>query len=298
MSRGVLASYSYLGYLARGMLCLALCGVLVGCGGSRPLALEPVEGSPAVYRVTTEATTELSGAISNKSSSTEFTAALRVDPVSETEAGVEILYAAASVEGANGERVALNLDALAGERATVDFRSPGIPAGVEGSEALLEEAEVPLISMRETLLSVFPALPNEEMAPQDAWVADSPVPFSNLSGPPTRMRYVLDGVSRSRDSGRVEGYAVSSGRDFVAETVGERVSGAGELYVSFSGDYESGLGYTRTEREAEFDTNFIQLGSGGSDFANGAVHLEYASTVERLNPVEQFGLDSGGRIPD
>jgi predicted small lipoprotein YifL len=277
------------------LLCLAL--VLAACGGPRPLELEPADRAPAVYRVTAEATSEFSGAVSDLRSSTEFTAVFRSDPAPESGAEVEVIYAAASVQNANGEMVALDLGSLRGKRATVEFRSPGVPSGISGDEELLE-AGIPLISTREIIMSLFPALPGEALVRDDAWVADSPVPFSNISGPPARLRYVLTGVDRSASSGRVEGYAVASGRNFVAEPVGERVSGTGELYIYFDGEYEAGTGYTRTEREAEFDTNYIRLGSGGSDFANGSVHMEYYSTVERLSPVEQFGLDAGGEIPD
>lgn len=275
-------------------LALALL-LLTSCAAPGSLALEPATEAPAVYRVSAQATSELSGAISDRRGSTELTAAFRVDPISDSEAGVEVLYAAASVESPDGEMVALDLDSLRGRRATVEFRPPGVATGVRGDEELLE-AGVPLISMREVILSLFPAVPGETMQRDDAWVADTPVPFSNLSGPPARLRYVLTGTDGS--SGTVEGYAVSTGRNFVSETAGERLSGTGELYIFFEGEYEAGTGYTRTEKEAEFYTHYIRLGSGGSNFANGTVRMEYRSTVERLNPVEQFGLDAGGETPD
>lgn len=275
-----------------GLLLVAfLCAFSAACGGP-PAALDVSRDldEPAVYRVGVTAESRFSGPVSDLGGATELTAAFEVTPASESVAEVEALYVAASVEDARGEPVSLGLGDLAGKRATVELRPPGVVVGVRGDEELLE-APVPLVSVRETVHALFPPLPGEELRPGDTWTGDVPVPFANLDGPGQRMRYVLQNAGE--DAGRVEGYELDVGpRSFVAEPAGGRLEGEGDLEVEFRGELAAGSGYGRTERTARFASDFLRLAGTGT-YANGNLRLESTTTVERLNAFEQFGLDAG-----
>ncbi len=119
-----------------------------------------------------------------------------------------------------------------------------------------------------------------------------PTPFANLDGPPQRMRFLLDGINSSENTARIEGYELRTRpRSFASETASGGISGEGDLDVAFDGRLRAGAGYEWTERTAEFDSRFIRL--SGSGYANGSLHMEGMTRVERLNSAEQFGLDSG-----
>ena len=273
---------------------LTTAGLLASCGsGNAPaVKLERKLDSPAVYRVSTNAESRFSGPVSDLRGATKVTAAFEVFPVSGSAAEVEVLYLAASVRDANGDFVALDLGDLSGKKARVEFGPPGMVSGVNGEEALLD-AGIPLIPVEDLIASLFPPLPQESMRREDTWTGNAPVPFSNLqNGPDLRMRYLLSGA----DSGTatVEGYELSTGpRSFTEELAGGEVTGRGELDVTFNGEYDDQEGYTTAESTAEFESNFIRL-PGGSRYANGNLRLERTTTVESLNPAEQFGLDPDG----
>ncbi len=273
---------------------LALVLTLVACGGPPP---EVEAGrdidTPTVYRVSAEAESRFSGPVSNLKAKTDLTAAFEVTPVSASEVEVEALYVAANVRNVAGEPVALALEPLAGTTARVEMGPPGTVSGVRGDPALLD-APVPLISVRELVVALFPPLPQERLRADDTWTGDVPLPFANLDGPQQRMRFLLTRVGSPGGPVRVEGYELQlEPRSFAAETAAGRVSGRGDLDVAFEGELEPGGGYRWTERTAEFDSRFIRL--PGGDYANGNLHMEYASRIEHLNPAEQFGLDQRSR---
>lgn len=283
MSPGKVPLYAGLFFLA---------AVFFGACGGPPPALDVSRSldAPAVYRVSATAESRFSGPVSDLEGTTELTAAFKATPISDSRVEVETLYLAASVEDANGEPAALNLEPLVGRKATVELESPGSVAGVRGDPALLD-APVPLIPVREVIWSLFPPLPQEATQEDDTWTGDSPMPFANLDAPPTRMRYVLEAIDSSNQTGRVAGYELSvRPPSFRAPTVDGEVSGEGDLDVEFEGEFRAGEGYERTERTIRFDSNFIRL--SGGDYANGNLRMRYALITERLNPAEQFGLDA------
>ncbi len=268
---------------------LAVCLVfLSSCGGPPPaldLGWEP--DSPAVYRVSASAESGFSGAVSDLEGATDMTAAFRVSPASDSSAEVEVLYFAANVRDAFGEPVALNLGRLSGSGATVRFGAPGVVSRIEGDEELLE-APVPLISVESVITHLFPPLPEGSFRTDDTWTGDTPPTFPSLGEEPVRMRYVMDGVSAP--GGTVEGYELSvEPRPFEADTPGGGVSGEGSLDVEFEGEFDERIGYQRTGRTSEFDSDFIRL--EGGEYANGNLWMREEMVVERLNQAEQFGLD-------
>lgn len=269
--------------------------LVTACGGPPPrVTLQQPIHAPAVYRISASAQSSFSGPISNLKGGTQVTAAFKTQPISATEVDVEVLYFAASVQDADGEPVALNLEPLAGRKAKIEFRSPGIVSNVSGDPKLLN-APIPLIPVPSLISALFPPMPQESMQKDDTWLGDVPVPFSNLSGPPGRMRYVLTNVDPASQTASAQGYLLATEpRPFVASPVGERVSGAGDLNILFNGEYDAQRGYLSTVQTAKFDSQYIRLGAGGSNYANGSVHLDYKATTERLNSVEQFGMDPGG----
>lgn len=267
--------------------------ILTACGGPPP-AVEAGRSldAPAVYRVSVEAESRFSGPVSDLKAAADLTAAFGVTPLSENTVEVEALYVAANVRDADGEPVALGLGSPAGKTARVEMAPPGAVSEIRGDPALLD-APVPLISIREVVSSLFPPLPQEPLRKGDTWTGDVPVPFANLDGPRQRMRFLLARANASAGTARVEGYELRlEPRTFTAETAAGRLSGEGDLEVAFEGELEAGEGYERTERTARFDSRSIRL-PGGSGYANGNLHMEYTSTVERLNSAEQFGLDPG-----
>lgn len=267
----------------------------IGCGQPPALEIGRSTDVPAVYRVSAEAESRFSGPVSDLEGGTELTAAFEIGPVSGSTVEVEVLYLAANVRDSRGEPVALDLESLTGETAEVVMGPPGTISEIRGDPTLLD-APVPLISMREVIASLFPPLPQEELQEGDTWTGDIPVPFANLGGPAQRMRFLvdssfLDGIGSS-DIARIEGYELrTEPRSFTSETAGGDVSGEGDLDVVFDGGLRPGVGYEWTERTAEFDSRFIRL--SGSGYANGSLHMEETTRVEKLNPAEQFGLDSG-----
>ena len=271
------------------------------CGSSNAptVELQRKLDSPAVYRTSTTAESRFSGPVSELRGATEVTAAFEAFPVSDSAIEVEVLYLAASVRNTSGDFVALELGDLSGKKARVEFDPPGLVSGVTGDEALLD-AGIPLIPVEDLIASLFPPLPQESTRIEDTWTGNTPVPFSNLqNGPDVRMRYLLSGVDSGGDaSATVEGYELSTGpRSFAEKLASGEVNGRGELDVTFDGEYDTQIGYTTTESAAEFDSNYIRL-PGGSRYANGNLHLERVTTVESLNPAEQFGLDPDGGLSE
>lgn len=273
-------------------LSVLLALVLTGCGGPPPaLEVGRTAEAPAVYRVSAGAESRFSGPVSDLKGGTRLTAAFEVTPVSDSTLEVEVLYLAASVREAGGEYAGLDPGGLAGKKAEVEMGPPGEVSEVRGDPALLG-APVPLISVREVIASLFPPLPQEELREGDTWTGDVPAPFANLDGPPQRMRYLLDGIDSSQETARIEGYELrTEPRSFASETASGSISGEGDLDVVFDGELEAGEGYEWTERTAKFDSRFVRL--SGSGYANGSLHLEGTTTVERLNSAEQLGLDTG-----
>ena len=276
---------SYVALTALAML------VFAGCGGS-PTALDisrPVD-TPTVYRITANAESRFSGPVSNLEGGTEITAAFRSTPVSDSAVEVEVLYFAAGVLDADGESVALD-PRLTGKKAKIIMRPPGTISEIQGDPGLLN-TPVPLISVREVIASLFSPLPQEEMEEEDTWTGDIPTPFANLGGPQQRMRFLLDSIDSSNDEARIEGYELrTKPREFKYETAGGSVTGEGDLDVVFDGKLQAGNGYEWTERTTEFDSRFIRI--TGSGYANGSLHMESTTRVEKLSPTEQFGLDPG-----
>jgi hypothetical protein len=265
--------------------------VFTGCGGPLPaLEIGRSTDTPEVYRVSAEAESWFSGPVSDLEGGTELTAAFEVTPVSGSTVEVEVLYLAANIRDADGEPVALELGPITGKTAEVEMGPPGAISEVRGDPALLD-APLPLISIREIIASLFPPLPQEELQEDDTWTGDIPSPFANLDGPAQRMRFLLASVS-SQETARIEGYELRTRpRSFESETAGGSVSGEGDLDVVFDGRLQASEGYEWTERTAEFDSRFIRI--SGSGYANGSLHMESTTRVERLDPTEQFGLDSG-----
>lgn len=276
-----------------GAALLILCTLaLYGCGGP-PAALEISRSTdtPTVYRVSATAESRFSGPVSNLRSGTELTAAFQVTPVSTSAMEVKTLYFAANILDADGKPVALNLGPLTGEKAKVAMGPPGEISDIQGDSELLD-APIPLVSVREVISSLFPPLPQEKMEEGDTWTGDIPTPFANLDGPQQRMRFLLDSINSSKDEARIKGYELrTKPRPFQSETAGDSVSGEGDLNVTFDGRLRAEEGYEWTERTAKFDSRFIRI--TGSGYANGSLHMEGTTKVERLNPTEQFGLDSG-----
>lgn len=262
------------------------------CGGSQQtFDASRTLDAPAVYRVNATTESRLSGAVSDLSGETDLSAAFEVTPTSEDTVEVRTLYLAASIRNVNGELVALDLEPLANTTATVEMRPPGSVSEIRGDEALLE-APIPLISMREVIWSLFPPLPQETVRENDTWTGDMPVPFSNLGGPPHRMRYVLNGINSASKTANIQGYELSvKPRSFSTGIPTGKVSGEGDLNVEFQGDPDAAKGYGYTRRTADFASRFIRLSGGG--YANGRLHMNSKLTTERLNPAEQFGLDPG-----
>lgn len=280
---------------------LLLAALVFGACNAAPSTLDlsrPLD-APAVYRVSATTESRLSGPVSDLAGATELSAAFEATPISDSSVEVEVLYLAASVRDAEGESVSLNLPPLAGKRAAVEMGPPGVVSRVRGDEELLG-ATIPLISVREIIWSLFPPLPDEATREEDTWTGDVPVPFANLGGPPHRMRYVLQQIDASVESGWIEGYELSVGpRPFESEIAAGEVSGEGDLDVEFEGEFTAGSGYERTERTAEFDSDYIRL--SGGEYANGSLHMKSTITTERLNSTEQLGLDlqaSNIRLPD
>lgn len=281
--------------LRAGLLLLALTAILAACDGEPP-EVEAVRAlnAPAVYRVSAQAESWFSGPVSDLRTATDLTATFEVTPVSETAVEVEALYVAANVHNAEGEPVALALERLAGKTARVEMGPPGVVSGIRGDPALLD-APVPLISIRELVAALFSPLPQERLREDDTWTGDVPLPFANLGGSRQRMRFLLAGIEAPRGSARVEGYELKLGpRSFTEETTVGRVSGEGDLEMTFEGELESGDGYGWTKRAAEFDSRYIRL-PGDAGYANGGLHMKYVSRIESLNAAEQFGLDPGSR---
>jgi hypothetical protein len=263
---------------------------LAGCSGTpASMDVSRTPDAPTVYRVSTEAESRFSGPVSDLKGGTKLTAAFEATPVSDTEVEVVVLYLAASVRNSEREYVALDLEPLSGTKAGITMQPPGEVSRVRGDAALLDAA-IPLISMRGVISALFPPLPQEELQEGDTWTGDIPVPFGNLGDPEQRMRYLLDGIDSSNSEARIEGYELSTEpRAFESETASSRVTGEGDLDVVFEGELHPGEGYEWTERSAEFDSRFIRL--AGSGYANGSLHMESKTTVERLNAAEQFGFD-------
>ena len=265
--------------------------VFIGCGGPPPALISRYTDTPIVYRVTADAESRFSGSVSNLEGGTEITAAFRSTPVSDSVVEVEVLYFAANVRDADGEPVALNLGTLTGKKARISMEPPGTISEIQGDPNLLD-APIPLISGREVIASLFPPLPQEEMQEGDTWTGDIPVPLANLGGPQQRMRFLLDGIDSSDNEARIEGYELSTKpRPFESGTAGDSVTGEGDLDVVFDGRLQTKKGYEWTERTTEFDSRFIRI--TGSGYANGSLHMEDTTRVERLDPTEQFGLDPG-----
>lgn len=287
----VVASVVACGALRTSLVALTVL-VFAGCGGPSPaLGISRSIDTPVVYRVSAEAESRFSGPVSNLEGGTEITAAFRSTPVSDSAVEVETLYLAADVQNADGEPVALNLGSLAGEKATVTMGPPGTISEIGGDPKLLD-APIPLISVREIIASLFPPLPQEEMQEGDTWTGDILTPFANLGGPQQRMRFLLDGIDSSNNEARIEGYELrTKPRQFESDTADGGVIGEGDLDVVFDGKLQAGEGYEWTERTTEFDSRFIRI--TGSGYANGSLHMEGMTRVERLNPTEQFGLDPG-----
>lgn len=263
----------------------------LSCGESVPPAMELgwTPNAPAVYRVSVSAQSGFSGPTSDLEGATDLTTALRVTPVSPSEASVEVMYFAASVADSSGEMVALDLGGLAGEEATVRFGTPGVVSSVEGGERLLE-APVPLVPVEYVVRSLFPSLPEGSFREGDTWTAETAPPFPNLGEPPVRMRYVAQDVAGSGESGRIEGYELSvRPRTFDEETPGGGITGRGDLNVEFRGELETRDGYRRTENNSTFESEYVRLEGGG--YANGNARLDSEMVVERLSSTEQFGLD-------
>lgn len=283
-TRAVARAASYAAFTALTML------VFAGCGGPPPaLEVSRSTDTPTVYRVSAEAESRFSGPVSNLEGGTGITAAFRSTPVSDSAVEVEVLYFAANVQNADGEPAALNLGSLSGKKATVTMGPPGTISKIQGDAEFLD-APIPLISVRGIIASLFPPLPQEEMQEGDTWTGDIPAPFANLGGPGQRMRFLLDNIDSSNNEAQIEGYELrTKPRRFESETAGGSVTGEGNLDVVFDGKLKAGKGYKWTERTAEFDSRSIRI--TGSDYANGSLHMEGATRVERLNPTEQFGLD-------
>ena len=276
-----------------GAALLILCTLaLYGCGGP-PAELEVSRSTdtPTVYRVSATAESRFSGPVSNLKGGTELTAAFQVTPISTSATEIKTLYFAANVLDADGEPVSLNLGPLTGEKAKVLIGPPGEISDIQGDSKLLD-APIPLISVREVISSLFPPLAQEKMQEGDTWTGDIPAPFANLDGPQQRMRFLLDSIDSSKDESRIEGYELrTKPRPFQSKTAGGSVTGEGDLNVVFDGRLRAGEGYEWTERTAKFDSRFVRI--TGSGYANGSLHMEGTTKVERLNPTEQFGLDSG-----
>lgn len=266
--------------------------VFAGCGGPSPaLGISRSIETPVVYRVSAEAESRFSGPVSNLEGGTEITAAFRSTPVSDSAVEVETLYFAANVLDAEGEPVALDTGSLTGKKATVTMGPPGTISKIQGDTEFLD-ASIPLISVREVIASLFPPLPQEEMEEGDTWTGDILTPFANLGGPQQRMRFLLDGIDSSNNEARIEGYELrTKPRQFESDTADGGVIGEGDLDVVFDGKFKAGRGYEWTEKTTEFDSRFIRI--TGSGYANGSLHMEGMTRVERLNPTEQFGLDPG-----
>lgn len=282
--------------LSRTVLLLLL-ALLVSCGAS-PSALDADRDldAPAVYRVSAATESRISGPVSDLGGTTQLTAAFETTPLSDSSVEVEVLYLAASVRDADGEPVALNLPPLAGKKATVRMGPPGVVSEVRGDEDLLD-ARIPLIPVREVIWSLFPPLPGEAVREDDTWTGDMPMPFANLGGPPHRMRYVVQRVDASGGFGWIEGYELSvASRRFQTETADGAVSGEGDLDVEFEGEFTAKNGYERTERTAEFDSDFVRL--SGGEYANGGLYMRSSITTERLNSTEQLGLDARKGTPE
>lgn len=273
-------------------LTLTLIAVLAACGGPPPtLSLGYTLNEPAVYQVTATAESRFSGSVSDLDAETDLVAAFRATPVSKTEVEVEALRIAASIKGRGRDPVALGLEPLAGQKATVELGAGGVVSGVRGDPELLE-ADTPLISMGGVIASLFPPLPGEPMRQGDAWVGPIVFPFGNIEGSPTAVRFVLTGLSARNGTGKVQGYEVEEGlRSFRGESATGEVTGQGEFDVLFRGEVSAREGYTRTRTTAGFDSTFLRLGPG-AEYANGNIRMDYESVVERLNPAEQLGLDT------
>ena len=152
------------------------------------------------------------------------------------------------------------------------------------------DAPIPLISAREVVASLFPPLPQEKMQEGDTWTGDIPVPLANLGGPRQRMRFLLNSIDSSNNEAQIQGYELrTKPRPFGSGTADGGVTGEGNLNVLFDGRLLAGKGYEWTERTTKFDSGFIRI--TGSGYANGSLHMEGTTRVERLNPTEQFGLD-------
>jgi hypothetical protein len=281
--------------LRAGLTLLALAAAFAACGGPPPEVEAARDlGAPAVYRVSAQAESRFSGPVSDLRAATDLTAVFEVTPVSETAIEVEALYVAADVSDAAGEPVGLDLGPLAGATARVEMGPPGTVSAVRGDPALLD-APVPLISVRELVAALFSPLPQERLREDDTWTGDVPVPFANLDGNQQRMRYLLASVNGPAGMARVEGYELRlAPRSFAYETAAGRVSGEGDLEMTFEGELEPGNGYGWTERTAEFDSRYIRL-PGGAGYANGSLHMEYTSRIDRLNAAEQLALDTSTR---
>lgn len=277
--------------LFRTILFLLIALLFGACGTATPtLDVSHRLDAPAVYRVSATTESRLSGSVSDLGGASELTAAFETTPISDSSVEVEVLYLAASVRDAEGRPVALNLPPLTGKKATVRMEPPGVVSEVRGDEALLD-TRIPLIRLREVIWSLFPPLPDESVREDDTWTGNMPVPFANLGGPPHRMRYVMQRIDTSGESGWIKGYELSVGpRPFETATAGGDVSGEGDLDVEFEGEFTAKNGYEYTERTAEFDSDFIRL--SGGEYANGGLYMESSITTERLNSTEQLGLDA------
>lgn len=277
---------------APGFLALLFLALLApfSCGGPPPaLDLQRSTDAPAVYQVSATSEASFYGSVSDLEGRTTLTAAFEAVPVSAATVEVEVLYLAASVEGANGEPAALGLGPLAGKRARLTFSPEGQVTQVEGDRELLE-ARIPLMSVPALVEGLFPPLPGEETRADDTWNGNVPIPFPPLGDQPARAIYTLadvdPGTEPGSGAGTVEGHGLGvAPRSF--EHAG--VSGRGDLDLIFEGDYDSKMGYTRTERITRFDSTSLRLGDGNL-YANGNVRLEQTTTTELLNPAERFGL--------
>ncbi|WP_119069379.1 hypothetical protein [Rubrobacter indicoceani] len=261
---------------------------LTSCAAEpQPVELGWTPDAPAVYRVSVDSGSRFSGPVSNLSSETRLVATLGVTPLSESEAEVEILGLGASTTDAQGEAVGLSLPDTTGETATVRFSSPGVVEGVEGGDSLLS-TEVSLVSMEDVVRSVFPPLPEGSFLPADTWTGGLPAPFPNLGEDFVRMRYVVDSAGAEPE---VTGRELSvAPRPFATQTAADEVRGEGHLDVEFQGTLDRRGGYGSSRRNATFESDFLQLGSGG--YANGGLRLTQNLEVEKLSEFEQFGLDA------